>query len=168
MTDTHPTIKCRKCGTVFEPDMKTTKPWQCPTCRAKNPNLKRHYRSVADLFILGLIITAIIIAVALNKVGLNLRVMLSTTHGILLLITIVAIYKSRTPWSDSLIKTLIWIVFGLALLFNVMVPLVFAGRLNIPPIVVYAVVFSYLFWLNAQATKCTVCEPAQAPFTGPS
>ena len=163
MTDTNPTIKCKKCGNTFEPDMKTKKTWLCSSCQAKNPNLKRHYRSVADLCILGLIGTAIVVAIVFSKTGLSLGVMLSVAHGVLLLVTIVFVYKSKTPWSDSIAKTLIWIVFGLALLFNVVVPLVLTGRLNIPAIIIYALVFPYLFWLNAQASKCTAGGALEVP-----
>jgi hypothetical protein len=143
--------------------MKTRGPWPCPSCQAKNPNLKRHYRSVADLCILGLIVTGIVVAVGLNKAGLTLGVMLSAGHAILLLVTIVFVYKSKTPWADSTAKALIWTVFGLALVFNVVLPLALAGTLNIPALIVYALVFPYLFWLNSQAGKCTAFEAPPLP-----
>lgn len=161
--DMIPSIKCKKCGNAFQPNMKTTETWPRPSCKAKNPNLKRHYRSVADLFILGLIVTAIVIAVGFSEAGLNLGMILSTGHAILLLVTIVFVYKSKTPWADSAAKALIWTVFGCALLFNVMIPLALAGRLNIPAIIVYALVFPYLFWLNSQARKCLVPEAPPLP-----
>ena len=162
MTNTNPTIKCRRCGHIFEPDMKTKETWPCPSCQAKNPNLKRHYRSVADLCILGFIITAIVVSIAFSKAQFSLGVMLSVAHGVLLLVTIVFVYKSKTPWSDRIAKNLIWTVFGLALLFNVIVPLL-AGKLNIPAIVVYALVFPYLFWLNSQTSNCMVSGPQELP-----
>ncbi len=158
-----PTIKCKKCSNTFQPDLTIRGTWDCPACQAKNPNLKRHYRSVADLCILGLIITAIVIAVGFSKTGLNLGVLLSAGHAILLLVTIVFVYKSKTPWADGTAKALIWTVFGLALVFNVVVPFAFSGMLDIPAIVIYALVFSYLFWLNSQARKCTASEPSALP-----
>ncbi|MCG2681029.1 MAG: hypothetical protein L6455_13860 [Kiritimatiellae bacterium] len=158
MNDILPTVKCKKCGNAFQPDMKNKGPWSCPACQAKNPNLKRHYRSVADLCILGLIVTAIIVAVGFSKAGLTLGVILSAGHAILLLVTIIFVYKSRTPWTDATAKALIWTVFGLALVFNVVFPLIFAGTLHIPFIIVYALVFPYLFWLHSQAGKCTAPE----------
>lgn len=163
MTGINPIIKCKKCGSTFEPDMKTKGTWPCPSCQAKNPNLKRHYRSIADLCIIGLIATVIFVAVGFNNAGPNLGVMLSAADGVLLLVTIVFVYKSKTPWSDSTAKTLIWTVFGLALLLNVVVPLLHIGRLNIGAIIVYAVVFPYLFWLNSQASKCTANGPSDMP-----
>lgn len=159
MSEANPMIKCRKCGMTFAPDVKTIEAWRCPNCKAKNPNLKRHYRSVADLFILGLIIELIVIAVVFINSGLTLGMVLTVLHTVFLFVTIVIIYKSKTPWADSAAKTLIWIVFGLGFFFNVVVPLILAGRLNIPFIIVYAIVFPYLFWLNAQARKCTASEP---------
>ena len=153
MDDT-PAIKCKKCGNTFEPEVKTKGPWVCPSCQTKNPNLKRHYRSVADLCILGFIFTVIAVAVGFGATGVNLGVLLSAGHAVLLLVTIVFVYKSKAPWTDGIAKALIWTVFGLALVFNVMLPLILAGRLNVPAIVVYALVFPYLFWLNSQAGKC--------------
>lgn len=158
-----PTINCKKCGNTFQPDMKTRGTWPCPSCRAKNPNLKRHYRSVADLCILGLVVTIIFVAVALSNAGPNLGVILSVGHAVLLLIAIVFVYKSKSPWADGTVKTLIWTVFGLALLFNVVIPFAFGGTLIVPAIIVYAFVFPYLFWLNAQANKCTASEVPRLP-----
>lgn len=155
MRDAIPRIKCKKCGFVFEPDLSTKGTWPCPSCRTKNPNLKRHYRSVADLCILGLIFTLVVVVIGFRNAGPNLGLFLSAGHAAILLVTIVFVYKSKTPWADPSAKTLIWIVFGLALLFNVVLPLVLTGTTNIPAIVIYAVVFPYLFWLNSQAGKCT-------------
>jgi hypothetical protein len=161
MSDSDLAIKCKKCGGTFQPDMKTKGAWSCPNCHAKNSNLKRHYRSVADLCILGLIATVIFLLIGFNKRGLDLGVVLSTAHAILLLVTIVFVYKSKAPWKDATAKTLIWVVFCLALLFNVVVPLLTIGILNIPALVIYAIVFPYLFWLNAQASKCTITSPPE-------
>ena len=148
-------IKCKKCGSIFQPDAKTKAAWTCPRCDAKNPNLKRHYRSVADLYVLGLIIMTIMVVVGFNEAGLTLGVILSAADAVLLAATIVFVYKSNAPWSDAAAKTLIWIVFGVALFFNVVIPMVFVAKLNIPALMIYALVSPYLFWLNSQATKCT-------------
>ena len=161
MANTNPTIKCKQCRNTFEPDMKTKGAWPCPSCQAKNPNLKRHYRSVADVCVLGLIITVIAVAIDFSNTGLNLGIMLSALDGVLLLVTIVFVYKSKTPWSDSVAKTLIWTVFSLALLFTVVVPLILTGILNIPAIIVYALVFPYLFWLDSKANKCMAGGPSE-------
>ena len=163
MNDVIPAIKCKKCGSTFEPDVKAKKAWLCPSCQAKNPNLKRHYRSVADVCILGLIGTVIFVAIMYARSGLSLGAVLAAAQGMLLLATIVLVYRSKTPWADSRAKNLIWMVFGLALLFNGVVPLVRAGKLNIPFLIVYAIIFPYLFWLNAQARKCTAIEPPTVP-----
>ena len=155
MNDTNPIIKCKKCATKFEPDMKTSKSWFCPACQTNNPNLKRHYRSVADLYIIGLIFTLIGIILKLSKVGLTIDVILMTGHAILLLVTIVTVYKSRTPWTNNTVKLLICTVFGIVMLLNVVLPLVLFGFLNFPAIVVYTIVFWYLYWLHIQTNKCT-------------
>jgi len=156
-------IKCKKCRNLFQPDMKTKGPWRCPSCEAKNPNLKRHYRSVADLCILGLIVTVVFVVVGFRESGLTLGAVLSAAHGVLLLVTIVFVYKSKTPWTDTGAKTLIWIVFSLVFAFNVLLPLVVAGMLNLPAMIVSAVVFPYLLWLNSQANKCTASERLAMP-----
>lgn len=163
MSESNVCIKCKKCGNTFPPDVKTKGPWVCPSCLAKNPNLKRLYRSVADLCILGLIFTVILAAVRLNEHGVDLGLILSSAHAVLLLLTIIFVYKSKAPWKDAPARTLIWVVFGLALLFNVLVPLLFAGLLFIPAIIVYAIIFPYLLWLNFQANKCTAPEPPPMP-----
>ena len=160
MSDANPRIKCKKCGFLFEPDVKTRGTWRCPSCQTKNPNLKRHYRSLADLCILGLIFTLVAVVIGYKKVGLNLDQLLRAGQAVLLLVTIVFVYKSTAPWADTSAKTLIWIVFALALLFNVVLPLILAGAINIPYIVVYGLVFPYLFWLNSQASKCTASPTA--------
>ena len=157
------TIKCKKCGNVFQPRVNTKGPWRCPSCEAKNPNLKRHYSSVADVCILGLIATAVIGTLGFRDGGPAFDVVLSAAHGVLLLVTAVLVYKSKTPWTDTVAKTLIWIVFSLAVVFNVVLLLVVAGKLNLPAIIVYAAVFPYLFWLDSQANKCTASQPPPMP-----
>lgn len=158
-----PTIKCKKCSKTFQPDMKTRGAWLCSACQAKNPNLKRHYRSVADICILGFIFTAIVVAVEISRAGLNLGVLLAAGHAVVLLVTIVFVYKSKTPWTDGIAKALIWTVSGLVLLFNVIVPLVFTRALSIPAIVFCALLFPYLFWLNSQTGKCTASGASLLP-----
>ena len=172
MINAQPVIKCKKCGTPFKPDMKAKEAWPCPSCQAKNPNLKRHYRSVADLCVLGLIATAAVVAVRLSRAGLNLSVVLTAGQGVLLLVTIVFVYRSQSPWTDRTAKTLIWSVFSLAFLSNVLAPFVLIGLrclpVVIPFLVVYAVVFSYLFWLRSQAVQCTVSGSPDLPAGGGS
>jgi len=178
MTAVTAPIKCKKCGHVFQPDVKTKRAWVCPGCQAKNPNLKRLYRSVADVCILGLIFTVILIVIVVNERGVDFGVVFSSGHAVLLLVTIIIVYKSKAPWKDTAARTLLWIVFGLALLFNLVLPLVSAGlallfnvvlpplfmeMLVVPAMIVYPIVFAYLFWLNSQANKCTAPEPPPIP-----
>lgn len=155
----NPVVRCKKCGHVFQPDLIGNGVWICPVCREKNPNLKRHYRSVADLFIFGLLLTAIGVAMGIATVGLSLMVVLGTLHAMLLLVAIVCVYRSSAPWVDRTAKALIWVVFCLAVLLNVVLPLLLYGSLNTIPLVIYAIIFPYLFWLNAQAGKCRVVVP---------
>ncbi len=41
------------------------------------------------------------------------------------------------------------------IIFNVVLPFILAGAINIPAIVIYALVFPYLFWLQSVAGKCS-------------
>lgn len=94
----------------------------------------------------------------ISKTGLNLGILLASGHAGLLLVTIAIVYKSTAPWTDGTVKVLIWTVFSLALVFNIGFPLVLARSLNIPAMMVYAIVFPYLFWLNSQAAKCSASQ----------
>jgi hypothetical protein len=147
-------VACKRCHNVFEPDVKTKKAWRCSSCSAKNPNLKRHYRSVADLMILGLIVATLILIAIVIKRGIGVGALLLGSDAILLLVTITLIYKSATPWTDRLANILIWIVFGVAFFANVVIPFVFVGRLS-PLIVIYLLIFLYLFWLKRAAISST-------------
>lgn len=150
-----PTIRCKKCGTVFPPDLKTKGVWVCPSCQGKNPNLRRHYRSVADVGILGLFFAVIAIMVGISGNGPGLGTVLQTADSILLLAMIIAVYRSASPWTNRTAKNLIWIVFGIAALDRLVTLLVLQSSPVIPALLVYLIVFPYLFWLNAQANKCS-------------
>ncbi len=156
MDNSNPMIRCKKCGATFEPDVMCHKVWMCPSCHAKNPNLKRHYRSVADVCILGFVATVVFLIFSVKERGIDVGIVLSSAHAVLLLVTIIWVYKSNASWKDAVAKTLIWTVFVLTLSFNAVIFLLFAGWLSIPILLVYAIVFSYLFWLQRQANKCTV------------
>lgn len=154
-------VNCGTCGMVFTPNLRTRAKWLCVHCRAKNPNLKRHYRSIAILCILALLVTIMVLPVQVIETGVTLGAVVMGAHALLLLSTIICIYKSPAPWMDQPVKTLIWVVFVLALFFNLVLPFLLAGLVNIPFLVVYAIVFPYLFWLSARAKKCTVREAEQ-------
>ena len=110
---------------------------------------------MADLCILGLIITLVVATLGHSTAELNLDRLLWVGQSILLFVTIVFVYRSRAPWTDTTAKTLIWIVFGVALFFNVVFPFILAGAINIPAIIIYALVFPYLIWLQSLAGRCT-------------
>jgi hypothetical protein len=165
MTDgAQPSIRCRKCGAAFQPDIRPRRTWACPGCGARNANLKRHYRSVADACILGLLVTLVLICIGIGypRRGLLVAVVCLAMHGALLLATVVVIYRSSAPWASMAARTLIWVTFGLAPVINIIAPLLAFAVVNIPALIVYALIFPYLFWLQAQAEKCTVPEPPPA------
>ena len=159
MNDNVVSIKCKKCNQAFQPDMKTRGDWICPNCQTKNPNLKRHYRSVADLYILWLIVLAIFSFVHFKSVGLDAGAIFSFPFLIFLTITIVFVYQSKEPWNDKVVKFLIWLVFGTSLGFKLLqvAGMLIAGKINIPFMIsftlIYSAIFLYLFWLHLQASK---------------
>ena len=159
MNDTLISIKCKKCNQDFQPDPKTRGDWVCPNCQTKNPNLKRHYRSVGDLYILWLILSAIFMFVHLKTVGFDLRTIFAFPFLALVLVTIIFVYKSKTPWTDNAAKILIWLVFGISLVFKLfqVAQMLLAGTFNVPFMIsfgmVYVAIFSYLFWLHSQTKK---------------
>jgi hypothetical protein len=125
--------------------------------------LRRHYRLIVDLFLLGLIITGIALAfeVRNGQVAWGHAVLVWGVLGLLPLVTIAAILRSRAPWADTLPRVLLWSVLGLGFLSDVVVPLLMPGfRRNVTPLflaALYALPFSYLFWLEQKAKK--LCGP---------
>ncbi len=150
-------LRCKKCGDAFVPDLKTKGNWDCPKCDAKNPNLRRHYRSVADLCILGLIASIVVVVLSMRQQrGLTVGSTLGVLQAVLLVITIISVYRARMPWLSRKARVLIWVVFGSAFFFNLLVPLLFRGLLNVPFVIVYVFVFAYLFWLRSATKKCSL------------
>ena len=158
MSTTFVSIACKKCRHIFAPDLKTRKAWKCTSCNAKNPNLRRHYRSVADLMILGLLVTGIAIAVFSTRDGVTIGVSFLCAHAALLLGAVIIIYRSAAPWNDRLANGLMWIVFSLAFLVNVVLPFVLYRRTG--PVLIYALIFPYLFWLKGAAANSRSTRPS--------
>jgi hypothetical protein len=154
-----PAIFCNKCRQSFEPDLHTRGKWISPHCKAKNANLRRHYRSIADLFILGLFFIGIAFSFGRPR-PIGLALILVAADCTLLLVTIFAIFRSKTPWASVPIRSLIWIVFLLAFSVNVGVPLI-GGRLPIAALVVYALLFPYLFWLQWRSQRANTVGPGE-------
>lgn len=156
-------IRCRKCRRCFQPDLGSRGLWVCPYCRGKNPNLKRHYRAIADLFFLGLAVVVTVVIVNRKQFG-PVGWAVESVQGLLLLVSIVAIYRSTASWADLFVNVLIWIVFSCALLGNVVLPLLLRGQVSVPFLILYALLFPYLFWLNWQAKgMCSDVRPTQPP-----
>ena len=152
-------LNCKDCHEDFQPDLKTTCDWFCPHCKAKNPNLIRHYRSVADLYVLSLFFLVMILVWHVLSVGWDLDFFLSLPMIILLGIAIVVIYKSKTPWIDKKVRHFIWLVFGVSFVFKLFqtVLLLLAGALYFSFVasflVIYSFIFFYLLWLELRSRK---------------
>jgi|GEM_PF-6404299 len=156
-----------KCNQDFQPDLQTRGDWVCPNCQTKNVNLKRHYRSVADLYILWLIFSGIFSVIHFKLNGVDAGVLFSFPFLIFLIITVVFIYRSKEPWNDKVAKYLIWLVFGTSLGFKLLqvAGLLITGKINIPFIVsfilIYSAIFFYLFWLHSKARKYAYIKPSE-------
>jgi hypothetical protein len=142
-----PVIFCKKCREGFEPDLRTRGPWICPRCKATNANLRRHYRSIGDLFVLGLLLFGAAWWFGGRNWGLTAATALICADVLLLIVTAVAIFRSKAPWANAGVRFLIWAVFLVACSFNVGLPLL-RGRIFVAGVIVYAILFSYLFWLH--------------------
>lgn len=159
MSDAPILINCKKCGESFAPDFKTRGDWICPKCQCKNSNLKRHYRSVADLYILWFIFSVVVLLVYVNSVGFDFGAIVRIPFVILLLVTIMMIYKSESPWTNKTAKILIWSSFGVSVMFKAIqtVQLLLADKFTILFLlgfgIVHVTIFIYLLWLHCQAKK---------------
>jgi len=153
-------VKCKRCQNIYSPNLKSNiayKAWICPNCQCKNPNLKIHYRSVADLCIFGLIAQVLLLYVGLVRDRTGLVWIFGLAYAALLLVTIIRIYKSRAPWMDKPIKIMIVVVASVATVYNigffiVVTPLMLAVTVS----GVYAILWTFLFWLWLQTRQCTV------------
>lgn len=150
-------VKCKRCQNIYSPNLKSNKAWICPNCKGKNPNLKRHYRSVADVCIFGLIAGILLLYAGLVRGWTGLGWILLLADAALLLVTIICIYRSVAPWMDESVKIMIVVVFGVATVSNIgflliITPLMFAVSVA----QVYTIVWAYLIWLWIQTKQCTV------------
>ncbi|MBN2022828.1 MAG: hypothetical protein JW809_08525 [Pirellulales bacterium] len=152
-------IRCRACRKTFTPEAGESGVWVCGHCRGKNPNLARHFRSVADLCVFGLLAALFFLARRLEAGTRDWRTLAQAIHAALFVVTIVLTYRAATPWRSVTIKTLIWVVFVAALALNVGVPMWLSGKMYLPVLAVYGAIFWYLAWLHIQAAKCTPRHP---------
>jgi hypothetical protein len=108
--------------------------------------------------ILGLLVTGIAIAVFFTRDGLTVGVTFLCAHAALLLVAIIIIYRSAAPWKDPVANWLMWTVFSLAFLMNVVLPFILCRRVG--PVLVYVLIFAYLFWLKSAAARSSAVQPS--------
>jgi hypothetical protein len=148
-------VRCRSCQKTYAPGLRSNKSWICPNCQSVNPNLKRHYRSVADVCILGFIAGVLLLYAGLVQGRTGLVWILLLVDAQLLLVTTILTYMSRAPWADKSVKVMIVVVFGIAAVVNIgffgaiswMIGLLAAG--------LYAIIWAFLLWLWIQTKRCT-------------
>jgi len=153
MRNTQSSVKCKHCGHKFHPNMQGVEGWLCPNCQTKHPNLRRHYRAIAYLCGLGCLVTLIVLLQGFGQEIATVMLVGNTMMAILFAVTTGVVYRAQAPWNDAGIRSLIWTVFGLAVILSVVVPLSLSGTLNMSPIIVFALVFPYLFWVDGHARR---------------
>jgi hypothetical protein len=151
------TVICNRCRHPFRPDMHTKGPWLCPNCQAPNPNLRRHFRAIGGLCILGFLTTLTVLFICLRESCSTFQLALGAGLALLFLITVFVVYKTQTPWANPTVRNMLWTVFGLAFLLTVVAPLTLMKRLNLAPLLLHVVVFPYFFWVYGHARRS---EPA--------
>jgi len=149
-------VRCGKCKNIFTPDLKTNRPWICPMCNTKNPNLKRHYRSVANVCILGLIFEVLLIVAVFRNSELSIGFFLGILQCMLLISVITFIYSSKMPWMDPTLKAIIWLFFGITGLSNIIFLRMVFPPIALSALIAYLIVFLYLAWLAIKTHKCSV------------
>lgn len=150
-----PQVRCTGCGGVYEPNLKARFGWRCPVCQAKNPNLMRHYRCVADMWLYGVLLDALY----LFGVGIvpTFDFLITAVHLILFALTIIYIFKSRAPWSDQNVNRLIWVSFSCLVIVNVLKPLLSGEMPAEHPLLWFCLIcYLYLRWLNTQSGRIAV------------
>ena len=145
---TVPAIRCKKCATVFPPDVSTLGRWICPSCKARNPNLYYHYLSVAYAGILGLFL-----ALPLEHRDSALYVSLMTASCFLLLFMIATVFRSRSPWENKFVRNIIWIAFGVPAAATLVALLVLHEKRVGLALFIYSIIFIDTFWLSLQSTR---------------
>lgn len=165
-------IRCKKCRLLFEPDIEGCGGgrWPCPDCGTRNPNLRRHYRSIGLLFILALLLRLLPLFRTICAAPLwiaNAPLDFAIEGGLLflqlalLVVGIVGIYSAIAPWKSRKLRVLIWVVFSMFFLVRVVesVALFLAGEepglvagVFGTGVLVFGIIFVYLFWLDF-ATK---------------
>jgi len=172
MVTTPASVKCGKCGQRFGADGRSFRAWTCTHCGNKHPNLRRHYAAIASYLICGLAVSGFTAAIGLLRLGpLGWSHVLVAAMVCLVLTTIAVILRSRSPWADTTTKVLVWVVFGLAFLVNVVKP--FGGIDNRRgaysggfPTVIYGILLAYLFWLNDKAETLCGTDGSATPEAG--
>lgn len=153
-------IRCTKCGETFAPDLKLKKdPWFCTQCGAKNPNLRRHFRSVADFFILCLAVTVGVLVYGFSQgKSVTARSIVLTVWAVLLLVATIRIYTVRMPWRDRLGRGLIWVVLALIVADRIVMLVLLPRGMSIPLLVIPIAVLIYVIWVFRAASQCTIGE----------
>jgi len=127
--------------------------WLCPNCQTTNPNLRRHYKAIAYFCGLGFLVTLIVLLEGVTQRVSIFMLVGNTIVAILFAVATGLVYRAQAPWNNARIRSLIWTIFGLAVILSVVVPFSLAGMLNMSPVVLCALVFPYLFWVDGHARR---------------
>lgn len=149
-------IVCLYCNRRIEPDLKSNKPWICVKCNKKLPNLKRHWRSIADVYAIQLSISLLLLLFSLfggegfkstfEFISFWVSILISV---IIPIIIVIRTYSSARPWEERSIR--FWITVWLLLSFiSVLVSFSTTGSILIVLILGFwpVIILLYFLWLS--------------------
>ncbi len=149
-------IRCKKCSAEFAPDLASKKAWTCPHCSTKHLNLRRQYRSIADYFILNLLVGALLFAIIIVNRPINTDAFVTLAFTLAVLaITIAVIYSNTAPWNSAFVNTLIAVIC-----INATLQVLWLCSRGVPAgylyLVIWAVVGGFILYVYLQARKCRI------------
>ncbi len=146
-------VRCRRCREMFRPDLKTTKSWRCPSCDAGNPNLRRHFQSLADVCVIGVLAKMIFIAIECEgkQHGVGVEIAISAAQCVFIGVLSMYIYKSIKPWVERRVVVLVSVLVWSLLFRSVIIALMSHSLNGISSVVGCALACSYWQWLKFQA-----------------
>jgi hypothetical protein len=132
------------------------KPWHCPACRENHPNLKRHYWVIGFVFLYDFVMYVYHTVLVRGEIGWDSEWLLSVGYPLLLLFTIVSVFRSREPWANGVVKAGIWTVLGLVSLLGGISPWIHYGIFKVKVCALVTILVTYIVWLKVQEKRYVV------------
>lgn len=149
-------IRCLKCNARYDTPPTKKEPWKCPECGADNPNLRHQFTNLAAAFIAIGAINGLLTVLRAAEHGIDGRGLYYAADTALLLITAVAIRRSRAPWASRIVAILVWVPACLVAADNLVVPLFSSREVPIVFVVLYILAVLWLIRLFYDARQSTL------------